>query len=357
MRVLPHDLPAHFGEFCTVELHEQPSGRTRPATVAPHRIFPRAVGRESSENRPFLERRVIRFEAAVQRNPSQEVVVRGFRHASSGHVDVGLRQVGIVEFQAVQREAIGPVGGRVRHHAQRGQTGLCQNRGVVHETTKVVGQGDGAVGLVARHIVHEGLEGGRQGVLGDEVELVVDLSQHGQVEDATRRSVDAAPRFAGRQHFGGRNQRSVVGGTVSHAAHGGPLVQRRHFRWVPDGNEETKDDFSVGKFFVNDGLRRKLGRFHLVGFHVDGLQRRHGPGNHQQRQHKHGDVGVASSWDEPFGHPVESLAHGLPTPVAAFSMGVLEAHSTPTKNGDSGPFKQRTTYEEGQNEGATRLPR
>ena len=357
MRILPHDLPPHFGELGAVELHEQPGGRSRPAAVGPQCIFPGAVGRQATEDGPLLVCRVVCFEATVKGNPTEEVVVRGLRHSRSGHVDVGLCQVDIVEFEAVQRKTIAPVGGRIRHHAQRCQAGLCEDRGVVHEPAEVVGERDGAVGLVARYVVDEGLEGRPQSVLGDQVKLVVDFSKHGEVEDTACRSVDAAPGLAGREHFGGRNQGSVVGGTVRHAVDGGPLVQRRHFRRIPNGDEETEDDFGVGEFLIHDGLRREFGRFHFVGFHVDWLQCCHGTGNHEQRQHKHDDVGVASTWNEPFGHTVESLAHGPPTPVSTFSRGVLEAYSSSSKNDDSGPFRQRTTYEEGQEDGTTRPPR
>ena len=159
----------------------------------------------------FLMSGVVGLEAAVEGNPAQEVVVRGFRHAGGGHIDVGLGDVGIVKFQAVEWETIRPVGGRLGDHAQGREAGLGEDGGVVHEAAEVVRKRDGPVGLVASDIVHQRFECRGDGVLEDEVEFGVQLLQHGEVENATGRGVDAAPGLPCGDHFRWMNQRGIIG--------------------------------------------------------------------------------------------------------------------------------------------------
>ena len=201
--VLPDDFPTHLLQFRAVELHQQPGGGTGPAPFAPERPFPRTVGEQLAVNRPFLVGGVVGFEAAVKGEPAQEVVVGSLGHAGGGHVDVGLGDVGVVKLQTVERETIRPVGRWFGDNAQRREAGLGEDGGVVHEAAKVVRQRDGAVGLMPGHVVHQRLERRRQRVLEHEVEFGVQFLQHRQVEDATRRGVDAFPRLAGRNHFTG----------------------------------------------------------------------------------------------------------------------------------------------------------
>ena len=209
--VLPDDLPTHLLQFGAVELHQQPRRRTGPATLAPQRPLPRAVGEQLAVDGAFLESGVVGLEAAVQGKPPQEVVVRRFGHAGGGHVDVGLGDVGVVKFQTVERETIRPVRGRFRDHTQRRQAGLGQDGRVVHEAAEVVRKRDGTVGLVPGYVVHQRLEGGCKRVVQHEVEFRVEFLQDGQVEDATGGSVDARPRLTGRDHLGRVGQRGVIG--------------------------------------------------------------------------------------------------------------------------------------------------
>ena len=256
-----------------------------------------------------MEGGVVRFEAAVEREPTQEIVVGSLGHAGSRHVDVCLCDVGVVKFQTVEREAIRPVGRGFRDHAQRREAGLRENGSVVHETAEVVGERDGPVGLVAGDVVHQRFEGWGQGMLEHEVEFRVQLLEDGQVEDAAGRGVDAGPRFTGRYHLGGMRQRGVIGRTVSHSWHRLPVLDGGHQVGVARRDEEAEDDLRVGELLVDDGLRRQLRRFHLVRFHVDGLEGRHRTGNHQQREQHHGDVGATLPGQEPRCDAVVATAH------------------------------------------------
>ena len=201
MGVLPHDFPTHLLQFRAVELDQQPGGGTGPPALAPKRPFPRSVGEQLAVNRTFLMGGVVSLEAAVKGEPAKEVVVGGLGHAGGRHVDVGLGDVGVVKFQTVQRETIRPVGRRFGDHTQRREAGLGEDGGVVHEAAEVVRQRDGAVGLMPGHVVHQRLERRGERVLEDEVEFGVQFLQHGQVEDASGRGVDAFPRLTSRNHF------------------------------------------------------------------------------------------------------------------------------------------------------------
>ena len=106
-----------------------------------------------------MEGGIVGLEPTVKGNPTKEVVVRSFRHASGGHVDVSLRDVDVVKGQAVEREAIRPVRRWIGDHTQRCQARLGEYRGVVHEATEMVGQRDGAIGLVPGDVVHQWFEG------------------------------------------------------------------------------------------------------------------------------------------------------------------------------------------------------
>ena len=211
MSVLPHDFPTHLLQLRAVELHQQPRRGTGPPTLAPQRPFPGAVGEQFSVNRSFLVGGVVGFETAVEGKPAQEIVVRSLGHAGGGHVDVGLGDVGVVKLQTVERETIRPVRRRFGDHPQGRETRLGEDGGVVHETAEVVGQRDGAVGLMAGYVVHEWLKRRGERVFEYEVEFGVQLAQHRQVQNAARGVVDAAPRFASGDHLRGVNQRCVVG--------------------------------------------------------------------------------------------------------------------------------------------------
>ena len=154
----------------------------------------------------------------------------------------------------------------------------------------MVGQRDGTVGLVAGHIVHQRLERWGEWVLKHEVEFGVQLAKDGQVEDAAGWGVDARPWLSCWDHFGRMWERGVIWRTVSHAGHGLPVFHGGDEVGVTGRDEEAEDDLRIRELLVDDGLRRKFRRFHLVGFHIDGLERRHRPRNHQQGQEQHGDV-------------------------------------------------------------------
>ena len=201
MCVFPNDFPTHLLEFRAVQLHQQPRRRTGPSALAPQRTFPGAVGQQLSINGPFLMSGVVRLETAVQRQPAQEVVVGCFRHAGSSHVDVGLGDVRIVKFQAVKRETIRPVRGRLGDHAQRREARLGEDGGVVHEAAEVVGERDGTVGLVAGHVVHQGFECRRERVVQHEVQFGVQFPKDRQVQNASGGRVDTAPWLTSRHHF------------------------------------------------------------------------------------------------------------------------------------------------------------
>ena len=316
--VLPNDFPPHLLQFRAVELHQQPGGGTGPAALAPQCALPRSVGEQLAVNRAFLVGGVVGLEAAVEGEPAQEVVVGGLGHAGGRHVDVSLGDVGVVKFQTVERETIRPVGRWFGDDAQRREAGLGENGGVVHEAAEVVRQRDGAVGLMPGYVVHERLEGRRERVLEHEVEFGVQFLQHGQVEDATGRIVNARPRFSGRNHLGGMGQRGVVGRTVGHAGHGLPVLHGGDEVGVAGRDEEPEDDLRIREFLVDDGLRRQFGRFHLVGLHVDGLEGRHRPGNHQQREQHHGDVGTTLAGQEPRCDAVVATAHVLKPALPPF---------------------------------------
>ena len=164
-------------------------------------IRPRSVGQQFPVNRPLLVRRVVRLEAPVKREPTQEIVVRGIGHAASRHVDVGLGHVRVIKREAVEGEAIRPVGWRVGDHAQRGQARLGEDGGVVHEPAKVIRQGDGAVGLVAGDIVDQRFEGGAKRVFEDQFQFSIEFPKNGQVENTASGGVDAAPWLASLEHF------------------------------------------------------------------------------------------------------------------------------------------------------------
>ena len=263
-----------------------------------------------------MEGGVVRFEAAVEREPAQEVVVGSLGHAGGRHVNVCLCDVGVVKLQTVERKAIRPVGRWLGDHAQRREAGLRENGGVVHEAAEVIGERDGPVGLVSCDVVHQRFECWGQGVLENEVEFRVQLLQDGQVQDAAGRGVDAGPRFTGRYHLGGMRQRGVIGRTVSHPWHGLPVLDGGDEVGVARRDEEAEDDLRIRELLVDDGLRRQLRRFHLVRFHVDGLEGRHRTGNHQQREQHHGDVGATLPGQEPRCDAVVATAHvpkaGLP---------------------------------------------
>ena len=257
--VLPHDFPPHLLQFRAVELHQQPGGGTGPAAFAPQRTFPRSVGEQLAVNRTFLVGGVVGLEPAVEGEPAQEVVVGGLGHAGGRHVDVGLSDVGVVEFQTVERETIRPVGRWFGDNAQRREAGLGEDGGVVHEAAKVVRQRDGPVGLMPGHVVHQRLERRRQRMLEHEVEFGVQFLQHGQVEDATGRGVNTRPRLASRNHLGGVGQGGVVGRTVSHAGHGLPVLHGGDEVGVAGRDEEPEDDLRIRELLVDDGLRRQFG--------------------------------------------------------------------------------------------------
>ena len=154
--------------------------------------------------------RVVGLEPSVKRQPAEEIVVRGFGHAGRCHVDVGLSDVRIVKGQTVERKTIRPICGGVGDDTERGQPGLREDGGVVHETPEVVRERNRPVGLVARDIVHQRLEGRPKRMLKHEVQFGVQFLKHGEVEDAAGGRINAAPSFSGRKHLGGLDQLGII---------------------------------------------------------------------------------------------------------------------------------------------------
>jgi len=138
------------------DLQEHPSRRGRPTTRSPFRTLEGAVLGNPTTNRANDRAAGVGGESPVSGHPAHEDAFARGDHAMGCEVDVGLGDSRVIELEALQRPAVGPIGAGRHELPELVHRVASQHRAIGHERAELVRQSQHPIAPLSRQFADHG---------------------------------------------------------------------------------------------------------------------------------------------------------------------------------------------------------
>ena len=127
------------------------------------------------------------MERTIARGPAEEIDGTCLRQPRAGEIDVGLRQIHVIEGQALQLATIGPIGQWLNGVPERIGARTGEDARAVHERTEDVSEAHHTITGAPCDLIEQWFQVRAQGVCSNHVGFGVDLPEHAQIQDPSHR--------------------------------------------------------------------------------------------------------------------------------------------------------------------------